>query len=37
MPSIDFADQFQNEQRMFPLVHVDVDFKESRRMGQKWI
>ena len=32
---IDFADQFQNEQRMFPLVHVDVDFKESRRMGQK--
>ena len=32
---IDFADQFQNEQRMFPLVHVEVDFKESRRMGQK--
>ena len=32
---IDFADQFQNEQRMFPLVHVNVDFKESRRMGQK--
>lgn len=32
---IDFADQFQNEQRMFPLVHVEVDFKEARRMGQK--
>ena len=31
---IDFAHQFQNEQRMFPLVHVEVDFKESRRMGQ---
>ena len=32
---IDFAHQFQSEQRMFPLVHVDVDFKEARRMGQK--
>ena len=32
---IDFAEQFQIEQRMFPLVHVDVDFKEARRMGQK--
>ena len=32
---IDFADQFQNEQRMFPLVHVEVDFNEARRMGQK--
>ena len=32
---IDFANQFQNEQRMFPLVHVEVDFKEARRMGQK--
>lgn len=32
---IDFAHQFQAEQRMFPLVHVDVDFKEARRMGQK--
>ena len=31
---IDFAHQFQNEQRMFPLVHVEVDFKEPRRMGQ---
>lgn len=31
---IDFARQFQVEQRMFPLVHVEVDFKESRRMGQ---
>lgn len=31
---IDFAHQFHNEQRMFPLVHVEVDFKESRRMGQ---
>lgn len=31
---IDFAHQFQVEQRMFPLVHVDVDFKEARRMGQ---
>jgi len=31
---IDFAHQFQDEQRMFPLVHVEVDFKESRRMGQ---
>mgnify|MGYP001304472930 CR=1 FL=1 len=32
---IDFADQFQNEQRMFPLVHVEVDFKAPRHMGQK--
>ena len=32
---IDFAGQFQNEQRMFPLVHVEVDFKEPRHMGQK--
>ncbi|MEX2454745.1 MAG: thioesterase family protein [Rhodospirillaceae bacterium] len=31
---IDFARQFQHEQRMFPLVHVEVDFKEARRMGQ---
>lgn len=31
---IDFAHQFQEEQRMFPLVHVEVDFKEARRMGQ---
>ena len=32
---IDFAHQFAIEQRMFPLVHVEVDFKEARRMGQK--
>lgn len=32
---IDFAHQFETEQRMFPLVHVEVDFKEARRMGQK--
>ena len=32
---IDFAYQFETEQRMFPLVHVDVDFREARRMGQK--
>lgn len=31
---IDFAHQFQVEQRMFPLVHVEVDFKEARKMGQ---
>ena len=31
---IDFAAQFRDEQRMFPLVHVEVDFKEARRMGQ---
>ncbi len=31
---VDFARQFQDEQRMFPLVHVEVDFKEARRMGQ---
>lgn len=32
---INFAHQFSTEQRMFPLVHVEVDFKEARRMGQK--
>lgn len=32
---IDFAHQFQVEQRMFPLVHVEVDFKQARSMGQK--
>lgn len=32
---IDFARQFRDEERMFPLVHVEVDFKEARRMGQK--
>ncbi len=31
---IDFARQFRDEQRMFPLVHVEVDFKEARMMGQ---
>lgn len=31
---IDFPRQFQEEQRMFPLVHVEVDFKEARKMGQ---
>jgi len=32
---IDFAHQFQIEERMFPLVHVNADFKEARKMGQK--
>ncbi len=32
---IDFARQFRDEQRMFPLVHVEVDFKEARMMGQQ--
>ena len=32
---IDFARQFRDEQRMFPLVHVEVDFKEARIMGQQ--
>lgn len=32
---IDFARQFREEERMFPLVHVEVDFKEARHMGQK--
>lgn len=32
---IDFARQFREEQRMFPLVHVEVDFKEARMMGQQ--
>ena len=31
---IDFANQFQAEQRMFPLVHVEADLKQARRMGQ---
>ena len=34
---IDFADQFQNEQRMFPLVHVNVDFKDPVEWGRRWI
>ena len=32
---INFARQFQVEERMFPLVHVNADFKEARKMGQK--
>lgn len=31
---IDFATQFADEERMFPLAHVEVDFKQARRMGQ---
>ena len=31
---IRFADEFMTHQRMFPLVHVDVDFKKARMMGQ---
>ena len=30
---IDFAREFFDEGRMFPLVHCDVDFKKPRRMG----
>ena len=30
---IDFAREFFEEGRMFPLVHCDVDFKKPRRMG----
>ena len=30
---IDFAREFFDEGRMFPLVHCDVDFKKARRMG----
>jgi 4-hydroxybenzoyl-CoA thioesterase len=29
-----FADEFLAHGHMFPLVHVDVDFKAARRMGQ---
>ena len=31
---IDFARQFRVEERMFPLMHVSVDFSEERMMGQ---
>lgn len=31
---IDFAAQFRDHARMFPLVHVEADFKESRSLGQ---
>ena len=30
---IDFAREFFDQGRMFPLVHCDVDFKKPRRMG----
>ena len=29
-----FADQFFVQERMFPLIHVEVDFKAARVMGQ---
>jgi 4-hydroxybenzoyl-CoA thioesterase len=29
-----FADEFLKHQHMFPLAHVDVDFKSARAMGQ---
>lgn len=31
---IDFAAEFRDHQRMFPLLHVEADFKEARMMGQ---
>lgn len=31
---VDFAAQFRDHKRMFPLVHVAADFKEARMMGQ---
>lgn len=31
---VDFPVQFSEHQRMFPLVHVEVDFKRPRAMGQ---
>ena len=31
---VDFAGQFLEEERMFPLMHVEVDFREARKMGQ---
>lgn len=31
---VDFAAEFRDHQRMFPLVHVEADFKEPRMMGQ---
>ena len=30
---VDFAREFFDMGRMFPLVHCDVDFKKPRRMG----
>jgi 4-hydroxybenzoyl-CoA thioesterase len=32
---IDFAAQFSEGERLFPLVHVEVDFKQPRVMGQR--
>ena len=31
---INFSEEFLVKERMFPLVHVEVDFKKARRMGQ---
>lgn len=31
---IDFAGQFTARQHMFPLVHIDTDFKKPREIGQ---
>ena len=31
---VEFSIQFSKHQRMFPLVHSEVDFKQSRAMGQ---
>lgn len=31
---IDFASQFGDHQRMFPLVHIDTDFIQPRMIGQ---
>lgn len=33
---VDFPVQFSEHKRMFPLVHCEVDFKQSRVMGQKF-
>lgn len=33
---VDFPLQFSEHKRMFPLVHTEVDFKQSRFMGQKF-
>lgn len=31
---VNFADQFLEKQRMFPLMRVEADFRAARRMGQ---
>lgn len=31
---INFSEEFLVKDRMFPLVHVEVDFQKARRMGQ---